>query len=137
MSKILKYLLWFKFYIVIFMFLISFSLNFLISSKIVPETSFHLLLYGKPALVLLYLFVQNIIFKFPKKLVVPPLIPSVFLMLSVLIFIDIGFLVGKYWEVLSPHKIFWLVYGIVLVFCGMNLRKFIKAFTVGIPDSKK
>lgn len=134
MSKILKSLLWFKFYFVIIMFLVSFSLNFLIASKIAPETAFHLLLYGKPALVLTYLFVQNFIFKFPQNFAIPQRIPSTFLVLSVLIFVDIGLLAGKYWEILSPHKIFGLIYGIVLIFCGMNLRKFIKAFTVGLPD---
>jgi len=77
------------------MFLISFALNFLIASKISPENSFALLLYGKPLLILLYLFVQNFIFKFPEKIKVPSIIPSVFLILSILIFADIGFLSYK------------------------------------------
>lgn len=132
MKRILKPLLWLKFYLVITMFSISFALNFLIASKITPEASFALLLYGKPILVLLYLFVQNFIFKFPEKIEVPNLIPSVFLILSILIFADIGVLVWKYWEILAPHKIFGLIYGIVLVFCGLNLQKFIRAFTVGV-----
>lgn len=132
MKRILQPLLLLKFYLVITMFLISFALNFLIASTISPENSFALLLYGKPLLILVYLFVQNFIFKFPEKIEVPNFIPSVFLILSVLIFFDIGFLAWKYWEVLSPYKIFGLIYGMVLVFCGLNLQKFIRAFTVGV-----
>lgn len=132
MKRILQPLLFLKFYLVITMFLMSFALNFLIASKISPENSFALLLYGKPILILLFLFVQNFIFKFPEKIKVPNIIPSVFLILSILIFVDLGFLAWKYWEILSPHRIFGLIYGVVLVFCGLNLQKFIRAFTTGV-----
>jgi hypothetical protein len=129
MKRVLSTLLWIKFFAVILMFGLSFAFNFLIlSKKIESETAFYLLLFGKPALILLYLFVQNFIFKFPGKIHVPMLIPSTFLILSILIFVDIGFLIYKYFEIFTKNQLLWGIYGVVIIFCLINLRKFYKAF---------
>lgn len=134
MKTPLKTILWIKFITVITLFIISFSLNFLIASTIAPLVTFNLLLWGKPALVLIFIFFMNLLFNFPDKINIPNIIPSTFLVLSGLIFIDLGFLVWKYYEILSPYTIFWGIYGILIAICIWNLQKYIRAFTVGIPD---
>ena len=134
MKAPLKPLLWIKFVVVIILFVISFSLNFLIASTIEPAVAFNLLLWGKPMLVLIFIFFMNLLFNFSSKVSIPNIIPSTFLILSGLIFIDLGFLVWKYYAILTPHTIFWGVYGVLTTICTWNLQKYIRAFTVGIPD---
>lgn len=134
MSQVLKTALWIKFIAVIVMFLISFSLNFLIASTIDPVIAFHLLIWGKPALVLAFIVLLNLLFQFPNRIPVPNIIPSTFLILSVLVFFDLGFLIWKYYDTIAPFMTFWVTYGILFAICIWNLQKYIRAFTVGIPD---
>ncbi len=134
MSKTLKTALWAKFVIVVLMFFLSFSLNFLILRTIEPEISFNLLIFGKPILVVVFILLLNLLFHFPAKISVPNIIPSTFLVLSFLVFVDLGYLIFKYYNVLSPHTSFWVIYGVILGVCAWNLQKYIRAFTVGLPD---
>lgn len=131
-KRILHTVLWAKFWLVVIMFLVSVSLNFLIASTIDPGTSFYLLLLGKPALVLAFLLCLNLVFHFPKKIPVPNVIPSTFLVLSILVFFDLGYLIWKYFAILSPHLSFWGIYGGLLLLCGWNLHKYVRAFTTGV-----
>ncbi len=132
MSKTLKTALWVKFIAVVIMFLISFSLNFLILKTIEPEMSFNLLVFGKPILIIIFILLLNLLFHFPDKIAVPNIIPSTFLVFSFLIFADLGYLIWKYYDVLSPHTSFWVIYGFLFVLCIWNLQKYIRAFTIGV-----
>lgn len=134
MSKTLKTVLWAKFIIVVLMFFISFALNFLILKEIEPQIAFNLLMFGKPVLVVTFIILLNLLFHFPSKISVPNIIPSTFLVLSFLVFIDLGYLIWKYYVVLAPHISFWAIYGVLLGICVWNLQKYIRAFTVGLPD---
>lgn len=132
MSKILKTALWSKFIAVVVMFGISFALNFFIFATTDDKTSYYLLLFGKPVLVLCFVFLLNLLFHFPGKIKIPNLIPSTFLVLSFLVFVDLGFLVWKYFELFSTYTSFWVIYGILFGICSWNLQKYVRAFTVGV-----
>ncbi len=133
MTRTLKTILWTKFVVVLVMFFISFSLDFWIL-QMEPKNAFNLLLWGKPFLVLSFIGLLNLLFHFPHKVAVPNVIPSVFLILSFLVFFDLGYLIWFFYPTLSPHTTFWGIYGALLLVCSWNLQKYIRAFTVGLPD---
>ena len=131
MSKVLTAALWIKFSKAILLFGLSFSLNFIIFQS-EPSTGFILLLWGKPLVVLIFILLLNLLFRFPGKVKIPNLIPSTFLVLSFLIFADLGYLIWRYFDVLAPHTSFWTVYALLGGVCVWNLQKYVRAFTVGV-----
>ena len=132
MSQIIKTALWGKFIITVSIFLLSLYINFFIFKEVDPETFFYLILFVKPVLYLVFLFLLNFLFIFPQKIKVPNLIASVFFILSFCIFIDLGYLIYSFYPLLIKYLLFWGIYGGLLLLSVLNFIKFVKSFTVGV-----
>lgn len=133
MTQVLRTLLWAKFAIAIFLIIAIVLMNFLLlSTEISAEIIFYILLIGKPLAVALLILLQNLLFSFHGKISIHNLIPSSFLLISIILMIDLLFWGYAQFELLSPHQVFWVIYGFVLGISTWNIWKYVRAFTTGI-----
>jgi hypothetical protein len=133
MLKILNIFLWGKFILVLILIGgVIFSDFLLLSSWASPEWVFLTLLWGKPLTVLVLVLLQNLLFSFHDKISIHNLIPSSFLLISIVLVVDLIFWGYSHFEILSPHKIFWGIYGFVIGVSLWNIQRYIRAFTTGI-----
>lgn len=133
MSKILNTVLWGKFFLVLILIVgIIFSNFLLLHNGTSAEIVFFTLLIGKPLAVILLVLLQNLLFSFHGKISIHNVIPSIFLLISIILVGDLIFWGYLHFDLLSPYKIFWIIYIFVIGVSLWNIKRYIQAFTTGI-----